>query len=277
MKEKTVTWYRADFSNTIFLPEDVYTGFQDHPVNIDGWIKDGTISMFMSEEFAVNQAEVFAYNAVTKEQRFAFDFDKCQIPGSYFPDEVKAGRVKADESYTFLVFNFPIAASPSNRDLIQAEILVRLSPVDLNGTPFLDFWIEPSFNDELNTWLDERTDGKALLKMGNIMLNAFHYIQERMLREKQRVIKFQNREIERRNAENGNSAKAQEHRRIKIGCIQYMYIPITDLEREPRKFVRRVEAWNVRGHYRQYKSGKRVFIRPYTKGKGRIKQVEYVV
>lgn len=29
------------------------------------------------------------------------------------------------------------------------------------------------------------------------------------------------------------------------------------------------EAWGVRGHYRNYKSGKRIFIRPYVKGKKR--------
>lgn len=266
------------FTNTILLPEDVYKGFESKSPNIDAWIKDGSISMFTDGEFAVEKAVVYAYDVLTKKQKYAFDFEKCQIPGACFPDEVKAGRLKADESYSFLVFGFPAYVSPTNHEeLIQAEILIRLSLVDINGTPFLDYWIEPSLNEDLNTWLDERTDGKALLKMASVLLNAFYYIQTRMLREKQRIIKFQNREIERQNGEKSDNAKAKEQRKIKIGCIQYLYIHIDDPEREARVYQRRAEAWNVRGHYRHLKSGKRVFIRPYTKGKGRIKQIEYMV
>lgn len=37
----------------------------------------------------------------------------------------------------------------------------------------------------------------------------------------------------------------------------------------PKQFTRHCEAWSVRGHYRHYKSGKVVYIKPYTKGKGR--------
>ena len=36
-----------------------------------------------------------------------------------------------------------------------------------------------------------------------------------------------------------------------------------------RKFQRYAECWNVRGHYRHYRSGKTVYIESYTKGAGR--------
>ena len=39
----------------------------------------------------------------------------------------------------------------------------------------------------------------------------------------------------------------------------------------PRSFNRHCEAWGVRGHYRHYKNGKVVFIHPYIKGSGRLK------
>jgi len=34
-----------------------------------------------------------------------------------------------------------------------------------------------------------------------------------------------------------------------------------------RKYVRHTEGWDVRGHYRHYKSGKTIFIKPHHKGK----------
>jgi len=43
----------------------------------------------------------------------------------------------------------------------------------------------------------------------------------------------------------------------------------------PRTFNRHCEAWGVRGHYRHYKSGKVVYIQPYTKGSGRLKDSHY--
>lgn len=37
-----------------------------------------------------------------------------------------------------------------------------------------------------------------------------------------------------------------------------------------RKYERVTESWGVRGHIRRYKSGKEVFIKPFTKGTGKI-------
>lgn len=35
----------------------------------------------------------------------------------------------------------------------------------------------------------------------------------------------------------------------------------------PRRYERHTDSWGVRGHYRTYKSGKTVWVRPYVKGK----------
>ena len=43
----------------------------------------------------------------------------------------------------------------------------------------------------------------------------------------------------------------------------------------PRSFSRHCEAWGVRGHYRHYKNGKVIFIKPYVKGSGRLKDSLY--
>lgn len=44
-----------------------------------------------------------------------------------------------------------------------------------------------------------------------------------------------------------------------------------------RKIVRVAECWSVRGHYRHYKSGKVVYIKPFEKGtnKGKIVPKKY--
>lgn len=42
-----------------------------------------------------------------------------------------------------------------------------------------------------------------------------------------------------------------------------------------RKRQRLTEAWSVRGHYRHYKSGKTVYIKPYMKGNGKTIPKEY--
>ena len=267
----------TDFCSSILIPEHVYRNLTKAMPNVSEWVKDGSISMFTEWLLAVERAEVFAYNEVTKEQKFVFAFEKCAIPGSCFPDEVAKKRLNEDEAYSFLAFNFPVFQSPENHETtIQAEILIRMNIVEINGEPFLDYWIEPSLNDELNTWLDERPD-EALYKYATVLLGAFYYIQMRMLRDKERIVRFQTREIDRNIRETEAAEKNPTPHKIKIGCIQYMYLPVEDPEKATRSYNRHAEAWNVRGHYRTYKSGKRVFIRPYTKGKGRITQVEYVV
>lgn len=47
---------------------------------------------------------------------------------------------------------------------------------------------------------------------------------------------------------------------------------------ERKKRERHTEAWRVRGHYRRYKSGKVVWVRPYIKGdKSKLQPSEYKV
>jgi hypothetical protein len=41
---------------------------------------------------------------------------------------------------------------------------------------------------------------------------------------------------------------------------------LSELPAPKRKYEKHTESFGVRGHYRQYKSGKTVWVRPYTKG-----------
>ena len=51
-------------------------------------------------------------------------------------------------------------------------------------------------------------------------------------------------------------------------------LKVTDeeIEEATRNYKRIKEAWGVRGHWREYKSGKRVWIRPYVKGDNEKKE-----
>jgi hypothetical protein len=48
-------------------------------------------------------------------------------------------------------------------------------------------------------------------------------------------------------------------------------------EEEKREYKRLAEAWTVRGHWRTYKNGKKVWVSGYRKGKGELTDKEYKI
>lgn len=46
-------------------------------------------------------------------------------------------------------------------------------------------------------------------------------------------------------------------------------------EEKIKKYNERVISWTVRGHFRRYKNGKVVWVKPHKKGKGELKEKEY--
>lgn len=72
-----------------------------------------------------------------------------------------------------------------------------------------------------------------------------------------------------------HKSSKSKNRVVKLTAIQYTF----DYEQNnnPRPYERHAESWRVRGHWRHYKSGKSVWIEPYTKGKGEIEPKTYKV
>jgi hypothetical protein len=75
--------------------------------------------------------------------------------------------------------------------------------------------------------------------------------------------------------------KKQNTRFIKIG---YHYVtpkerPKAPADGERRQYERQAESWSVKGHFRKYKSGKEVWIKPQVRGKksGERKAKNYVI
>lgn len=58
-------------------------------------------------------------------------------------------------------------------------------------------------------------------------------------------------------------SKNNKNRIVKVTTTRYTFDHSKD---SSRKYERRTLAWNVRGHWRQLKSGKRIWISPYPKG-----------
>lgn len=102
-------------------------------------------------------------------------------------------------------------------------------------------------------------------------LRIFAYIQQKALRKKEKIKKTRSFIV---GDTRGQEKKLNQNYTVYLDKrIQYVYEP-SNVQRE---FTRHCEAWNVRGHYRQYKSGKTIFIHPYTKGKGRSNQKQYFI
>jgi hypothetical protein len=100
----------------------------------------------------------------------------------------------------------------------------------------------------------DNTVAKCVGKFRSLMLFAAYYREEVMAsRVVSRVAKPR---------KNGSPRKGGKRmltvRRYTIGSEM--------LSELPRKYERHTESWGVRGHYRNYKNGKTVWVRPYVKG-----------
>ena len=115
-------------------------------------------------------------------------------------------------------------------------------------------------------WWFGKDNGQSLI----YVLSAFKLVQGRAYRNKK--ILFTEKEYEMR--EHKFEPREINKPIILEDTIQVIFSSNTE---ETRDYVRHIEAWGVRGHERHYKNGKVVFIKPYTKGKGKPKETVYEI
>lgn len=101
----------------------------------------------------------------------------------------------------------------------------------------------------------DNTVAKCIRKFRALMLFAAYYREEV---ERTKVVERRSNP-KKRNARKGSNRRMLTVRRYMIGSEV--------LSELPRRYERHTDSWGVRGHYRTYKSGKTVWVRPYTKGK----------
>lgn len=101
----------------------------------------------------------------------------------------------------------------------------------------------------------DNTVAKCVGKFRALMLFAAYYREEV---ERTKVIE--------RAAKKRNNGKRSSGGKRMLTTRKYM-IGEEILSELPRKYDRHTDGWGVRGHYRNLRSGKTVWVRPYTKGK----------
>ena len=126
-------------------------------------------------------------------------------------------------------------------------------------------WYSPS-ND---CYFDDKKDLFDYITKG--CWSEFIAIQSVALRKK-RVIDKVRSEYQNSGSSKTDDSKQPEYKVHLNKDVIYRYKP----SERHRDFVRHCEAWSVRGHYRNYKSGKTIFIQPYIKGKGRLNNKVYI-
>lgn len=101
----------------------------------------------------------------------------------------------------------------------------------------------------------DNTVAKCVRKFRALMLFASYYKEEV---ERTKV-------VERRSIQKKRSGSGKRSNKRMLTVRKY-FIDEEILSELPRKYERHTDGWGVRGHYRHYKSGKTVWVRPYTKG-----------
>ena len=101
----------------------------------------------------------------------------------------------------------------------------------------------------------DNTVAKCVRKFRALMLFASYYKEEV---ERTKV-------VERRSIQKKRSGSGKRSNKRMLTTRKY-FIGEEILSELPRKYERHTDGWGVRGHYRHYKSGKTVWVRPYTKG-----------
>lgn len=119
----------------------------------------------------------------------------------------------------------------------------------------------------------EKFSEDYIAKIIKMFLWLLDYVQKKIKKEKHIIKRGLPNVTEIEEIEKNNKPYESQPIQIRDITIQYVYDP----HESARQYEKHCESWGVRGHYRHYKSGKVVFIQPYTKGKGRIKETVYQV
>lgn len=196
----------------------------------------------------------------------------ADLPEGIMPDIVGDGHVihyvnfydkrNADANF------YDLKAIVPEDDFAKCSIYVRPQIVQKNGQNMLDLYMEQAADDEV---CDDFTDIQKL-RRSIMALLVLDYVDSRVKKDRHRIKRMMPTPEQKEKADKAGIEYKSEPIRIKDVSVQYIYVP-----HESRKYERHCEAWGVRGHWRHYKSGKVVFIKPHTKGSGRVKDTVYSI
>lgn len=101
----------------------------------------------------------------------------------------------------------------------------------------------------------DNTVAKCVRKFRSLMLFAAYYREE--VERTKVVSRIEKPGKKRSNGKRGNR---------RMLTVRKYTVSEELLSELPRKYERHTDSWSVRGHYRTYKSGKTVWVRPFVKG-----------
>lgn len=107
--------------------------------------------------------------------------------------------------------------------------------------------------------LMEEQDGFEVVKLIMIILDCMAYVQYSLIEESYQLTKIIEKKSSKRNKNKKGNAKSKTLIHKNKYIIKYQ-------KTNHSKNERHTDSWSVRGHYRNYKSGKTVWIPSYTKG-----------
>lgn len=150
------------------------------------------------------------------------------------------------------------------------ELFIAVQIAEKDGFQYMDLYAEPSDKcaDSWMNFTEDQMTRRAIFPLVLLDYLEWQFKKSAMTLKKKMPTPEEIKTIE-------TSGKPYQSRPIVINDlikIQYIYDP-----HKARKYNRYCEAWGVRGHYRHYKNGKVIFVRPHTKGVGRLKDTEYVI
>jgi len=163
----------------------------------------------------------------------------------------------------FISFWFPKSTNEHNF-FVATCLYVRIGKLS-DGR--IDFHIErPTDGQGLSHEMSDEEMKLAAMKR----MVFFDIVQQAALQAKTRIIKLQS--DEKRNFDKNSKHNPQKKSITLKGGIVFS----TEYS-DKRPYNRHVEAWDVKGHYRTYKSGKTVYIKPFRKGAGKVNDKKYVI
>lgn len=147
------------------------------------------------------------------------------------------------------------------------DLFVAPQIIEVDGNIAIDLYTQPA---EHSREFFEKFSTEQMIRRGLLPLVLLDYVEKRLKKERKTIYKkLPSKELQEKIAKEGKRYESQPVR-IRDISVRYLYEP-----HEARKYNRYCEAWGVRGHYRHYKNGRTVYIKPYKKGKGQMKNTEY--
>lgn len=149
------------------------------------------------------------------------------------------------------------------------ELFIAIQTATKNGNHYVDLYAEPS--DASRDFFDSFTEEQRLRRMLT-PLRLLNYLEKIFKKEKFYIKKMMPTPEQIEAIEHEGKEYQSQTIKIQNISVQYVYEP-----HATRDYHRHCEAWGVRGHYRHYKNGKVVYIKPHIKGSGIIKNTEYII